>query len=63
MESRALSQIEIPREQLMERVVALCKRRGFVYQSSEIYGGLNAVYDYGPYGVAMRRNIRNLWWR
>ncbi len=63
MESHALSQIEIPHDQLMERVVALCKRRGFVYQSSEIYGGLNAVYDYGPYGVAMRRNIRNLWWR
>jgi glycyl-tRNA synthetase len=53
----------IEREQLMDRVVALCKRRGFVYPSSEIYGGLNAVYDYGPYGVAMRRAIRDLWWR
>ena len=51
------------REQLMEKVVALCKRRGFVYPSSEIYGGINALYDYGPYGVALRRNIRNLWWR
>jgi glycyl-tRNA synthetase len=47
----------------MERVTALCKRRGFVFQSSEIYGGINAIYDYGPYGVALRRNIRNLWWR
>ncbi|HEX6488554.1 MAG TPA: glycine--tRNA ligase [Candidatus Dormibacteraeota bacterium] len=47
----------------MEKVVALCKRRGFVYPSSEIYGGINALYDYGPYGVALRRNIRNLWWR
>ncbi|MBO0702637.1 MAG: glycine--tRNA ligase [Candidatus Dormibacteraeota bacterium] len=47
----------------MDRVVALCRRRGFVYPSSEIYGGLNAVYDYGPYGVAMRRAIRDLWWR
>jgi glycyl-tRNA synthetase len=47
----------------MEKVVALCKRRGFVYQSSEIYGGINALYDYGPYGVALRRNVRNLWWR
>jgi len=63
MDKLELSQIEIPREQLMERVVALCKRRGFVYPSSEIYGGLGAVYDYGPYGVALRRNIRNLWWR
>jgi glycyl-tRNA synthetase len=51
------------REQLMEKVVALCKRRGFVYQSSEIYGGIQALYDYGPYGVALKRNIRNLWWR
>jgi glycyl-tRNA synthetase len=47
----------------MEKVTALCKRRGFVFQSSEIYGGINAIYDYGPYGVALRRNIRNLWWR
>ncbi|MDQ6742326.1 MAG: glycine--tRNA ligase [Candidatus Dormibacteraeota bacterium] len=47
----------------MEKVTALTKRRGFVFQSSEIYGGINAIYDYGPYGVALRRNIRNLWWR
>jgi glycyl-tRNA synthetase len=50
-------------QDLMEKVTALCKRRGFVYPSSEIYGGINALYDYGPYGVALRRNIRNLWWR
>jgi glycyl-tRNA synthetase len=55
--------LTIDREQLMEKVVALCKRRGFVYPSSEIYGGIGALYDYGHYGVAMRRNIRNLWWR
>ena len=53
----------VAREEVMEKVVALCKRRGFVYPSSEIYGGINALYDYGPYGVAMRRNIRDLWWR
>jgi glycyl-tRNA synthetase len=47
----------------MDRVVALCKRRGFVYPSSEIYGGINGLYDYGHYGVALRRNLRNLWWR
>ncbi len=51
------------RHDLMEKVTALCKRRGFVYPSSEIYGGLGGLYDYGPYGVALRRNIRDLWWR
>ena len=51
------------RQDVMEKVTALCKRRGFVYPSSEIYGGIGALYDYGPYGVALRRNIRNLWWR
>jgi len=53
----------VQREDLMEKVVSLSKRRGFVFPSSEIYGGINALYDYGPYGVALRRNIRNLWWR
>jgi glycyl-tRNA synthetase len=51
------------RQDLMEKVTALCKRRGFVFPSSELYGGLGGLYDYGPYGVALRRNIRNLWWR
>jgi glycyl-tRNA synthetase len=51
------------RQDLMEKVTALCKRRGFVYPSSELYGGLGGLYDYGPYGVALRRNIRGLWWR
>ncbi len=53
----------VPHEQVMDKVIALAKRRGFVYPSSEIYGGIGAIYDYGPYGVALRRNIRNLWWR
>jgi glycyl-tRNA synthetase len=47
----------------MEKVVALTKRRGFIYPSSEIYGGMSGFYDYGPYGVAMKRAIRDLWWR
>ncbi len=47
----------------MEKVVAFCKRRGFVYQSSEIYGGLRSSYDYGPLGVEMKRNIKEEWWR
>jgi glycyl-tRNA synthetase len=47
----------------METLVSLCKRRGFVFQSSEIYGGLGSAWDYGPLGVELKRNVRNLWWR
>jgi glycyl-tRNA synthetase len=47
----------------MEKIVAFCKRRGFVYQSSEIYGGIRSSYDYGPLGVEMKRNIKDEWWR
>jgi len=47
---------------LMEKIVSLCKRRGFVYPSSEIYGGLAGIYDYGPLGVELSRNIKELWW-
>ncbi len=47
----------------MEQLVALCKRRGFLFQSSEIYGGLNGFWDYGPLGVELKRNIREAWWR
>ncbi|MBI3634130.1 MAG: glycine--tRNA ligase [Candidatus Yonathbacteria bacterium] len=47
----------------MEKLVSLCKRRGFIYQGSEIYGGLAGTYDYGPLGVALKKNIENLWWR
>jgi len=47
----------------MEKVVSLCKRRGFIYQGSEIYGGLAGTFDYGPLGVALKRNIEALWWR
>ena len=47
----------------MEKIVSLCKRRGFIFQSSEIYGGLNGVWDYGPLGVELKRNLKNYWWR
>jgi glycyl-tRNA synthetase len=47
----------------MEKVVALCKRRGFVFPSSEIYGGVGSTYDYGHYGVLLRSNVKNEWWR
>lgn len=47
----------------LEKIVSLAKSRGFIFQSSEIYGGLSAVYDYGPLGVELKRNIRNAWWK
>ena len=46
----------------MEELVALCKRRGFIYQSSDIYGGLQGVYDFGPLGVELKNNIKKAWW-
>src|SRR5438309_7755577 len=49
--------------QRMEKIVSLCKRRGFIFQSSEIYGGLNGLWDYGPLGVELKRNLKNYWWR
>jgi len=49
--------------ELMEKIVSLCKRRGFVYQGSEIYGGLAGTWDYGPLGVALKNNVRDLWWK
>jgi glycyl-tRNA synthetase len=49
--------------QKMEAIVSLAKRRGFIYQGSEIYGGLAGTYDYGHYGVALKNNIKNLWWK
>jgi glycyl-tRNA synthetase len=47
----------------MEKLVSLCKRRGFIFQSSEIYGGLNGFWDYGPLGVELKRNVKESWWR
>ena len=47
----------------MEKIVSLCKERGFVFQSSEIYGGLNGCWDYGPLGVELKRNLKEFWWR
>ncbi len=50
-------------ENSIEKLVSLCKRRGFVFQSSEIYGGFSAIYDYGPLGVELKNNISKLWWK
>jgi glycyl-tRNA synthetase len=48
---------------LMDKLVSLCKRRGFIFQSSEIYGGITSCWDYGPMGVEMKKNIKDYWWR
>ena len=47
----------------MEKIISLCKRRGFVYQSSEIYGGFGSCYDFGPLGAELKNNIKKAWWR
>ncbi len=48
---------------LMEKIVSLCKRRGFIFQSSEIYGGLANSWDYGPLGAELKRNLKDAWWK
>lgn len=48
---------------LMEKIVSLCKRRGFIFQSSEIYGGISGFWDYGPYGAELKRNVKDFWWK
>ncbi len=50
-------------ENLMEKVVSLCKRRGFIFQSSDIYGGLSNTWDYGPYGIELKNNLKRAWWQ
>jgi glycyl-tRNA synthetase len=50
-------------ENLMDKVVSLCKRRGFIFQSSDIYGGLSNTWDYGPYGVELKNNLKRAWWK
>jgi len=52
----------IPETSLMNRLTALCKRRGFIFQASEIYGGLNGFWDFGPLGVQLKNNLRDAWW-
>ncbi len=47
---------------VLEKLVSLCKRRGFIFQSSEIYGGAGSVWDYGPLGVELKRNLKDRWW-
>ena len=47
----------------MDKIVSLCKRRGFIFQSSEIYGGTGSCWDYGPLGVELKNNVKRAWWR
>jgi len=47
----------------LDKIVSYCKRKGFVFQSSEIYGGFSAVYDYGPYGIELKKNLAEAWWK
>jgi glycyl-tRNA synthetase len=55
--------VEPKANDVMERIVSLCKRRGLVFQSSEIYGGINGFWDYGPLGAELKRNVKDYWWR
>ncbi len=50
-------------ESLMDKIVSLCKRRGFIFQSSDIYGGFSNTWDYGPYGVELKNNVKRAWWK
>ena len=52
----------MPQPDVMDKLVSLCKRRGFIFQSSEIYGGTGSVWDYGPLGVELKRNVKDRWW-
>jgi glycyl-tRNA synthetase len=63
IENTARSMAESKTGELMEKIVSLCKRRGFIFQSSEVYGGLNGFWDYGPLGAELKRNIKETWWR
>jgi glycyl-tRNA synthetase len=51
------------KDEFMDKLVSLCKRRGFIFPSSEVYGGINACWDYGPLGAELKRNIKDFWWR
>ncbi len=55
--------MEEKNEILMDKIISLCKRRGFIFQGSEVYGGLAGTWDYGPLGVALKNNIKNSWWK
>jgi glycyl-tRNA synthetase len=55
--------VAVIQDKTMEKLISLTKRRGYIFQSSEIYGGINSCYDYGPLGIEMKKNIKELWWK
>src|ERR1700691_6076660 len=62
-ESQGSSDAPSGEDDLMEKVVRLCRHRGFIFPSAEVYGGFRSTYDYGPMGVNMLRNVKSAWWR
>src|SRR3990167_10367212 len=61
--NRVIMSSPTEKNQEMENIVSLAKRRGFIYPGSDVYGGLSGTWDYGPLGVALKRNIMQLWWK
>src|ERR1700760_3038272 len=55
--------MSVPAEELMKKLVSMTKRTGFIFQSSELYGGINGAWDYGPLGVELKRNVKDAWWK
>ena len=58
-----MAKVQASQNVQMDAIVALCKRRGFIFQSSEIYGGYNGFFDFGPLGVELKQNIKDAWWQ
>ena len=58
-----MSESTAPAVKSMDAIVALCRRRGFIFQSSELYGGINGFWDYGPLGAELKRNLKEAWWQ
>ena len=54
---------DVNQENKLEKIVSWAKRRGFIFPSSDIYGGIGGVYNFGPYGIALKNNIKRLWWK
>ncbi len=62
-EQKRVQSVSLPPDKVMHKLVSLAKRRGFIFQSSEIYEGLSSCFDYGPLGSELKKNIKDLWWK
>ena len=62
-EQKRVQSVKLPPDKVMHKLVSLAKRRGFIFQSSEIYEGLSSCFDYGPLGSELKKNIKDLWWK